>query len=293
MGKTDMKRPSLIFTLLIALTAMCATVCCAQIAAIADVDETLAAGDRECLGKLTVLMYHNTLAPDKRECVYCINQNHLRNDFEYLKINGYNVVSCKDIFKAVDGKKNLPENAVLLTFDDGYLNNLKYAAPLLAEYGYSGLFSVVGDYTRLDKTQNPHGGDFTYFGWQDIAAANADKYIEIGLHSYSMHNTKPRLGVGKKIGESADEYKKILSDDTDRLIAELGKIGVATSIYAYPYGKYCKESEEVLKEKGITMTLTCNEGVNRIYGRESLYLLKRFNRDATKGSLSEIIGRAH
>lgn len=103
-----------------------------------------------------------------------------------------------------------------------------------------------------------------------------------------MHNTKPRLGVGKLKGENSEQYKKMLSDDTDRLVAELKKIGISSNIYAYPYGKYCKESEELLKEKGIVMTLTCNEGKNRIYGPEDLYLLKRYNRDATKFDLSQI-----
>lgn len=244
--------------------------------------------DRECLGELSILMYHNTLAPNKRESVYCINQNHLRKDFEYLKTHGYNVVSCDYVIRTVKAGKKLPDKAVVLTFDDGYLNNIKYALPLLEEYGYSGLFSVVGDYTRLDKTNNPYGGDFTYFGWKDVADANASNLIEIGLHSYDMHNTKPRLGVGKLKGENSEQYKKMLSDDTDKLVAELKKIGISSNIYAYPYGKYCIESEEVLKEKGIVMTLTCNEGKNRIYGPEDLYLLKRYNRDATKSDLSQI-----
>lgn len=244
--------------------------------------------NRECLGELRVLMYHNTLAPNRKESVYCINQNHLRADFEYLKTHGYNVVSCDYVIKTVYAGKRLPDKAVMLTFDDGYLNNIKYAQPLLQEYSYSGLFSVVGDYTRLDKTNNPHGGDFTYFGWQDMADVNSDSLVEIGLHSFAMHNTKPRLGVGKLKGETSEIYKKIFSDDTDKLICELKKIGVSSNIYAYPYGKYCKESEEVLKEKGILMTLTCNEGINRIYGPEDLYLIKRYNRDATKSDLSKI-----
>ena len=248
--------------------------------------EASTADERECLGELTVLMYHNTLAPNKRESVYCINQNHLRKDFEYLKTNGYNVVSCDYVIKTVGEGKKLPSKAVIITFDDGYLNNLKYAQPLLEEYGYSGLFSVVGDYTRLDKTNNPRGGDFIYFGWQDMADANASEYVEIGLHSYNMHNTKPRMGVSKLGGETSEVYKKVFSDDTDMLVEELKKVGITSNVYAYPYGKYCKESEEVLKSKGILMTLTCNEGPTRIYGMDDLYLLKRYNRDATKGELS-------
>lgn len=242
------------------------------------------------LGDLTILMYHNTLAPDKKECVYCINQNHLRQDFEYLKTGGYNVVSCERVIDCAQTGKKLPDKAVMLTFDDGYLNNLKYAAPLLEEYGYVGLFSVVGDYTAYDKEHMSKSSDFIYFGWDDIAQANSYPCVDIGLHSYSLHYTKPRMGVGKLDGEDGVEYRKMLMGDTDRLIAALGEVGVSSKIYAYPFGKYCKDSEETLKSKGVVMTLTCNEGVNHIYGAEDLYLMKRYNRDATKKDLSEIIG---
>ena len=240
------------------------------------------------LGDLTILMYHNTLAEGKRQSVYCINQNNLRKDFEYLKEGGYNVISCKSLIDYVDGGKALPDKAVILTFDDGYLNNMIYALPLLEEYGYSGLFSVVGDYTLYDKN-GKGGGDFVYFGWDDIAEVAKNKCVEIGLHSYSMHNTRPRLGVAQLKSESDDIYEQVFAGDTQKLVDKLGELGVSSNIYAYPYGKYNKISESVLKQKGVIMTLTCNEGINHIYGRRSLYLLKRINRAATKGSLSAIL----
>ncbi|MDE5616932.1 MAG: polysaccharide deacetylase family protein, partial [Clostridia bacterium] len=116
------------------------------------VDVSRLTKESECLGELRILMYHNTLAPNRKESVYCINQNHLRRDFEYLKTRGYNVVSCDYVIKTVYAGRKLPDKAVILTFDDGYLNNIKYAQPLLEEYSYSALFSVVGDYTKFDRT---------------------------------------------------------------------------------------------------------------------------------------------
>lgn len=240
------------------------------------------------LGDLTILMYHNTLAEGKKQSVYCINQNNLRKDFQYLKDNEYNVISCKSLIESVDNGTPLPDKAVILTFDDGYLNNMTYALPLLEEYGYSGLFSVVGDYTAFDK-KGKGGGDFVYFGWDDIAEVAKNSNVEIGLHSYSMHNTRPRLGVAQLKSESDETYKQTFADDTQKLVDKLGEMGVTSNIYAYPYGKYTKISESVLKEKGVVMTLTCNEGINHIYGRRSLYLLKRINRDATKGGLASVL----
>ncbi|MDE7191851.1 MAG: polysaccharide deacetylase family protein [Clostridia bacterium] len=242
-----------------------------------------------CLGDLTILMYHNTLAKGKKQSVYCINQDNLRKDFEYLKANGYNVISCNALIEHVDNGVALPDKAVILTFDDGYLNNITYALPLLEEFGYSGLFSVVGDYTAFDKN-GKGGGDFIYFGWDDIAQVAKNANVEIGLHSYSMHNTRPRLGVSQLKSESDEEYKQTFASDTQKLVDKLGELGVTSNIYAYPYGKYTKISESVLKDKGVIMTLTCNEGINHIYGRRSLYLLKRINRDATKSSLGAVLG---
>ncbi len=241
------------------------------------------------LGDLTILMYHNTLAEGKKQSVYCINQNSLRSDFQYLKEKGYNVISCKSLIEYVDNGRSLPDKAVILTFDDGYLNNITYALPLLEEFGYSGLFSVVGDYTAYDKKGGKGGGDFTYFGWDDIAEAAQNKNVEIGLHSYSMHNTRPRLGVAQLKSESDEIYEQVFADDTQKLVDKLGELGVSSNIYAYPYGKYTKISESVLKQKGVIITLTCNEGINHIYGRRSLYLLRRINRDATKSSLKAIL----
>ncbi|MDE5654396.1 MAG: polysaccharide deacetylase family protein [Clostridia bacterium] len=241
------------------------------------------------LGDLTILMYHNTLAKGKKQSVYCINQDSLRKDFQYLKDNGYHVISCKNLIEYVDNGKCLPDKAVILTFDDGYLNNMTYALPLLEEFNYTGLFSVVGDYTLYDKKGGKGGGDFTYFGWDDIAEVAQNKNVEIGLHSYSMHNTRPRLGVAQLKSESDDIYEQVFADDTQKLVDKLGELGVSSNIYAYPYGKYTKISESVLKEKGVIMTLTCNEGINHIYGRRSLYLLRRINRDATKSSLKSIL----
>ena len=297
-----MKRFALsIICLVLAVTAIGFGICsdngvCATadvVSAVSQEQATAKTGEgysQTCLGDLTILMYHNTLAKGKKQSVYCINQDNLRKDFEYLKQNGFNVISCDALIEYVDNGVALPDKAVILTFDDGYLNNITYALPLLEEFGYSGLFSVVGDYTAFDKN-GKGGGDFIYFGWDDIVQVAANANVEIGLHSFSLHNTRPRLGVSQLKSESDEEYKQVFSGDTQKLIDKLGELGVTSNIYAYPYGKYTKISESVLKDKGVVMTLTCNEGINHIYGRRSLYLLKRINRDATKNSLREVLAK--
>lgn len=257
-------------------------------------DKTSLSQKSQHLGDLTILMYHNVLKKDKKESVYCINENSLREDFEYLKKNGYKVIDFKTLLKSVDNASLLPEKAVIITFDDGYLNNVKYALPLLKEYDYSALFSVVGSYTLLNSSNPLVGGDFVYLDWNEIAKLSNEENVEIGLHSYDFHELRPRLGVSQLNGESDEEYKKIFEEDTEKLLKALKKSGVKSGyekIYTYPFGKYNKISESVLKEKGVKITLTCNEGINHIKAYDELYLLKRLNRDATKNSLKEILAK--
>ena len=138
------------------------------------------------------------------------------------------------------------------------------------------------------------GGDFVYLDWNEIAKLSNEENVEIGLHSYDFHELRPRLGVSQLKSESDEEYKKIFEEDTEKLLKALKKAGVNSGyekIYTYPFGKYNKISESVLKEKGVQITLTCNEGINHIKAYDELYLLKRLNRDATKNSLKEILAK--
>ena len=44
---------------------------------------------------------------------------------------------------AVEGKSELSEKALLLTFDDGYIDNYTFAFPILEEFGIQGEYPKV------------------------------------------------------------------------------------------------------------------------------------------------------
>lgn len=54
----------------------------------------------------------------------------------------YNVVTMEDVIDFYQNKKSLPEKALLLTFDDGYIDNYTVALPLLKKYGFQGSFFI-------------------------------------------------------------------------------------------------------------------------------------------------------
>ncbi len=72
-----------------------------------------------------------------------ITVEHFRSQLALLKRN-YNVISPGQFRQWLRGSDELPERAVLLTCDDGLLNNLTVMVPVLQELGMECLFFVTG-----------------------------------------------------------------------------------------------------------------------------------------------------
>lgn len=93
---------------------------------------------------LYISMYHYTrdLQNSRYPKIKGLDISLLRQQFEFFK-NNFNVVTMEDAISAINGGV-LPEKALLLTFDDGYIDNYTYALPLLEEFGFQGSFFIPG-----------------------------------------------------------------------------------------------------------------------------------------------------
>lgn len=67
------------------------------------------------------IMYHGLLKDPKYQGKYVISPDELKEDMQYLQNNGYTPVHMEEIFNWQDGKGDLPEKPILLTFDDGII----------------------------------------------------------------------------------------------------------------------------------------------------------------------------
>ena len=100
-----------------------------------------------------VLCYHNVVDKITDTKIMNITTKQLIEHFKWLKVNNYHVITIDGILKARSGIKDLPKNAVLLTFDDGYKSFYTRVFPLLKLYNYHAIFALVGKWqdTPLDK----------------------------------------------------------------------------------------------------------------------------------------------
>ncbi len=70
-----------------------------------------------------------------------------------LKIKGWNTVTLSELHSHMKDNAPLPDNPVVLTFDDGYLDNRVYAWPILKKYGHRAVIWMSTDF--IDPSESP------------------------------------------------------------------------------------------------------------------------------------------
>ena len=109
--------------------------------------------------------------------------------------HGFHAVSLQDLFDHMSGSKSLPANSIVMTFDDGYLDNWVNAVPLLRKYGMRGTVYVTPEFVQdglkprpvVDASRDPNGnvqsGEIIGFmNWEELRAADAEGVLDVQCH---------------------------------------------------------------------------------------------------------------
>ena len=226
---------------------------------------------------LPVIMYHSLTEPTND---YRLSPADFERDLAYLQAHGYESVSVAQLCAYTTGNGELPAHPVLITFDDGFYNNLFTALPLLEQYDMQAVVSVVGRYTDELAPADPQVPRYSYLTWEDIRKLLDSGRIELGSHTYDLHSNDKRAGCSILLGEDPDAYSLMLRRDLEQLQTRAKQeTGISPTVFAYPYGFICRESIPVLKDLGFVCTLTCREEGNYITRDPAcLYALGRYHR---------------
>jgi len=103
--------------------------------------------------RLLVLSYHGVVCDEDYTCVhsdYTVGLKTFREQMAILSCY-FQPITVSDLADWWAGKAELPRHSVLVTFDDGYMNNLTNAAPVLLQYGVPAVIHVCTGY--IDKTR--------------------------------------------------------------------------------------------------------------------------------------------
>ncbi len=234
--------------------------------------------------KVPILVYHHIDADPFKPNSLITPPDKFKEDMVAVKEAGFQTVTMQDLIDYVDGKKELPDNPVVITLDDGYLSNYEHAYPILKELGMKGVISPIG-WSMGRNTHRIEGANFyPHFSWEQAREMVASGVIEMQNHTVDMHESDNgdggRVGVLQLEGETTGQYAKALKEDwlqMSKLIEE--NTGQEVTVMTYPFGSYSHLSEQIVKDLGFRASLTTESGVNYLVkgNPESLYALKRVN----------------
>jgi peptidoglycan/xylan/chitin deacetylase (PgdA/CDA1 family) len=170
----------------------------------------------------------------------------------FLKKN-YRVISLPSAIKELSGSTS-PRPGVVVTFDDGYLDNLSHALPVLKKYQIPATIFITTYFCEQTVRHSRYAAESgrLHLTWKEVDQLLKVPGITIGSHTLS-HPYLSRLGNEESWQEISDSRQIIQS-----------RIGLAAQYFCYPSGDYgIREITNVLKA-GYTAAVTVTPGVNRL-----------------------------
>ena len=198
--------------------------------------------------KVLVLNYHKI---DNKHHSLAVTPADFESQLKYLADHGYHSISPDELCEGLAGTGSLPENPVLITFDDGYKDNYTTAFPLLKKYGFKATIFAVTSF--LGKYPQ-------YFTWEQ-AREMEENGISIQSHT-ATHRSMTDL--------SDEELRTELVESKRKAEEELGH---PVEYIAYPTGTYNLHIAEMVKEAGYKAAFTIKYG--NVDEASNIYALER------------------
>jgi peptidoglycan/xylan/chitin deacetylase (PgdA/CDA1 family) len=220
--------------------------------------------------KVLVLLYHHL--DSSFQSPVTMLPVEFRNHLIALKKANYKIISMDDYIAYSESGKDIPDNAVLITFDDGYESFYTYAYPILKEFGMTATNFLVVGHTDLYQPQAlPH------ISWEQIREMSADGF-DFYSHTFDAHRTgsinalgtinKPLLVERQYLPkfkrlETKNEYTKRVKSDL--VLAEKRihqEIGAQVLLLAFPFGAYNQPLLDITRDLGYIKLYTTKPGIN-------------------------------
>jgi peptidoglycan/xylan/chitin deacetylase (PgdA/CDA1 family) len=207
--------------------------------------------------RVPILMYHYISTPpdenDKLRVDLSVTPANFEAQLKYLASEGYHTIKLSDLAEYLISGTRLPSKPIVLTFDDGYLDNYQNALPILKKYNMVGTFFIITGFVDEGRTG--------YMNWDQIEDL-AIEGNEIGSHTMSHLDLRNRT--------RAMLNTEIVSS---KLTIE-SRIGVTVKSFCYPAGKYDARTLDVVRAADYTVAVSTDvQGV--IQSADWIYELRR------------------
>lgn len=247
-----------------------------------------------------VLMYHHVTPSGG-----AINASpkNFEDQLAWLSRHGYRSLATEEFAAHLNGEPVLPKS-VLITFDDGYLDNWVYAYPLLKKYGYKAVVFLITSLVN-DGPIRPHLGqqqvlpdtpehaecerrieqgdsDSVILRWSEIKAMQESGLIEFHSHTH----THTRWDKSDRAHEKNALIEQELQQSRQTLLANLGEV---SEHFCWPQGYFDADYVRVAQQAGFKYLYTTQAfGQNRV-GHDPAHIYRFAVRNTTGNSVGRRI----
>lgn len=212
---------------------------------------------------IPILMYHQVDVPPPSGTPMrglVVAPGAFARQMALLKALGYCGLAMRDLWPYLTGEKQ--GKVVGITFDDGYLNNLQHAAPVLQRQGFTATcYAVSGAFGGTND-------------W-DAAAGVPQKRL------MALDDWRAWLACGMEVGAHSRHHVDLTQIDPERAQAEIGgcrkdlEQALHTEVrhFCYPYGRYTEAQRQMVEEAGYLSATTVRRG--RVQAGEESFALPR------------------
>jgi len=189
---------------------------------------------------IPVLMYHRVVSEFTAEAQpgeTTVTVNQFREQMNWLHLQGYKTITAAELATMMTGKKPLPAKTVVLSFDDGWVDQLNTLS-ILKEFKYKGVFAIIA---RIPDAKYP-----AYMNWDQVRLIAKDHEIASHMYSHShLHSGTTDYPAAAEIIASKDIIEKQL------------KKQIATIVW--PYGEYNQSFVDTARRIGFKGAMTVSQ----------------------------------
>ncbi len=197
---------------------------------------------------IPVLLYHNIadVFPEN-DLLLNISPARFEQHMDMLAKKGYHTIDFAQYQAWLEKKASLPENPIIITFDDGYLSNYTYAYPVIKKYGMKSTIFVITSRMGENGTTYPH------FTWEQAKIMQESGIVDIQSHTHT-HQLMNRIAISDAIFEL--RISKYLIEKN---------MGKSVDYFAFPYGLYSQEVLSAARSAGYRIiSKVGDKGANHI-----------------------------
>ncbi len=235
---------------------------------------------------LPILMYHhiNTVESlpkdDKTGINLRVSPEIFEKQLQFLQKNKFNTINSFQLQDYLNGGFDLPDNPIMLTFDDGFTDSYTNAFPVLKKYNMSGDFGIVtsmvgqSDHMSWDNLNEMKNAGMSFASHTDNHCTTAIKDKNGEFEDSPISNIeKPCSSFAIQEKLSSGQIKYEFEKSKNKLEKNLN---IKISHLIYPFGFYNKQAQEIAKNLGYSFATTVKPQKNNIVDFTNPFEVGRF-----------------